>query len=191
MTSAATPPKIFRLTIGGKISRDLPIVTFPSGNQVASFVMLGDTELNETCAELLHARITQELEARKTSFDAIVGMEAKAIGLLQELARRFGQRYVVLRKSVKNYMQDPVSVAHTSITSQGEQHLVLNGPDADFIRGKNVLLVDDVVATGGTVQAARELMEVAGARVVLMASVLLKDPFPDIPDHIYLERPPM
>ena len=191
MSRAPKPLEFYPLTIGGKISRDLPIVTFPSGKRIASFVMLGDTELNEVCAELLHEAIQRELKKRDQSFDLIVGTEAKSIALLQALALRMGQkRYVVLRKSAKEYMQSPLSVRYTSITTSGEQRLVLDGPDVERIRGKNVLLVDDVVSTGGTLIAAHALVERAGGRTVLVATVLLESDDPPVPDLVYLERLP-
>jgi adenine phosphoribosyltransferase len=186
-------PQTFPITIGGKISRDLPIVTLPgTDTRIASFVMLGDTELNEVCAELLYGRVRQTLREQGKSFDLIIGTEAKSIALLQAMARLAGrERYVVLRKGVKNYMQDPLFADYTSITTAGEQRLVLDGPDAGRIRGKDLLLVDDVVSTGGTIAAARELVGRAGGRVVLSAAVLLENDEPPVPDLVYLERLPL
>ncbi len=192
MAHAPRTHDTYPLTIGGKISRDLPIVTFPSGKRIASFVMLGDTELNEVCADLLYAAIGREIRKRDLSFDLIVGTEAKSIALLQALALRAGhKRYIVLRKGSKEYMQNPLSVRYTSITTAGEQRLVLDGPDVERIRGKNVLLVDDVVSTGGTLIAAHALIERAGGRCVLVAAILLESAKPPVPDLVYLERLPL
>lgn len=182
----------YHLNIDGKIDRDLPLITLPGADaRIASFVMLGDTELNEICAELLHNRVREDLSHRGLQFDIIAGSEAKSIALLQAVANRFGQkRYVVMRKGIKNYMQEPLTVSFASITTAGEQTLVLDGLDVNRVCGKNVLLVDDVVSTGGTLIAARKLVEKAGGRVVLCASVLLENEEPPVPDLVFLERIP-
>jgi adenine phosphoribosyltransferase len=114
--------------------------------------------------------------------------------MAQVVVECFGQdRYVVLRKGVKNYMprhpREPLVEEASSITTAGAQALVLDPLDWPLLEGSRVLLVDDVVATGGTVRAACRLLERAGARVTAAATVLLKGPEPDLPRLLVLARP--
>jgi adenine/guanine phosphoribosyltransferase-like PRPP-binding protein len=128
------------------------------------------------------------------AFDTMVCAESKAVGLVQALGERLGlDRYVVLRKGVKNYMprrpRAPLVQEATSITTAGIQALVLDPNDWPLVEGRRVLLVDDVIATGGTARAACALLGRAGADVVAVAAVLLKGRAPDVPRLIHLARP--
>lgn len=166
----------YELTIAG-LRRDLPIVEVAPGVRIAAFVMLGDVELVEACARALAERLQAICGAslRGPDAPALVGPEAKVVPLLHSLAARLGHpRYVVCRKSVKGYMHHPVETDVRSITTAGTQRLVLDGPDAQWLRGRDVILVDDVVSTGGTLQALQALMGQVGARSVARVAALVE-----------------
>ncbi len=172
------------------LERELPMVTLAgTTKRVASFVMLGDVELNVKCAAMLVERFKAERLLEK--FDMLVALEAKGIALVHETARQLGHPFfVVVRKTVKKYMTKPLMVPVTSITSTGEQTLVLDGRDAERLRGHRVCLIEDVIATGGSVLAACDLIHYAGAEVTVIATVLLKGDFQD-PRLVYLQKPPL
>lgn len=183
-------PTTFRLELGPDLSRDLPIITLRGRKKkIASFVMLGDVELNKKCAAYLVDRMREQNRLEK--FDYIVTLEAKGITLAHEVAALLGyDRFVVIRKTPKKYMQRPLMVPSESITSGGDQTIVLDGPDIDRLRGKRVCLVEDVIATGGSVESACNLISAVGAEVTVIAAVLLKGEFAD-PRLIYLAAPEM
>jgi adenine phosphoribosyltransferase len=161
---------------------------------IASFNLLGQGRLNQRCGELLYERLADEGIAPEAAFDTVVCSESKAVGMVQVLVESFGlDRYVVLRKGLKNYMprspRPPLVEEVTSITTAGAQSLVLDPLDVTLVEGRRVLLVDDVVATGGTVRAACRLLERAGATVAATATVLLKGPEPEVPRLVVLARP--
>ena len=180
----------FILRLAPTLERELPIITLQGTNQrIASFVMLGDVELNERCAQLLVDKF--RADGLLERFNLLAAVEAKGIALVHETARALGHPYfVVIRKSVKRYMLNPMIVPVTSITSPGTQTLVLDERDVQRVKGRRVCLVEDVIATGGSVQAACDLVRSAGGEVTLIATVLLKGDFSD-PRLIYLQRPPM
>lgn len=180
----------FHLELGPGLSRDLPKRTLKGGgHEIASFVMLGDVELNKGCASLLVERMREKDLLRE--FDYIVTLEAKGITLAHEIAALLGHpRYVVIRKTHKRYMEKPIMVPSSSITSGGDQTIVMDGLDIQRIRGKKVLLVEDVIATGGSIDAACHLIESAGAEVSVIAAVLLKGDYSD-PRLLYLKAPEM
>lgn len=156
--------KFYDITVAG-VKRRLPIVQISDRLAVASFVMLGDCEV--VCAA------AQALKDMVPEADWLVTAEAKGIPLAHELARRLGMsRYIVARKSIKPYMEHPMDVTVNSITTQKEQHLCLDGQDAEKIRGRRVLLVDDVISTGESIEAIRTLVEKAGGNVVGKVCIL-------------------
>lgn len=176
--------RYYRLKIAG-ISRELPVLNVTKELAIAGFVMLGDNELVERCASELKEKVPRDAEI-------ILTAETKGIPLAAELARQLGQkRYVVARKSVKAYMEHPLWVKDFSITTAGEQRLCLDGPDIDRIRGHKVLLVDDVISTGGSMLALHELCEQAGGTVVGEAAALAEGDAADRKDIIYLEKLPL
>ncbi len=147
------------------MKRQLPIIPISDRLSIASFVLLGDCEL--TCAA------AKELAPLLPECDWLVTAEAKGIPLAHELCRVLGmERYIVARKSVKSYMTNVSRITVNSITTQKEQVLCLDGPDADRVRGKRVLLVDDVISTGESIRAIRELVEQTGGEVVGEVSIL-------------------
>lgn len=170
-----TGEKFYKLHICGLI-RKLPIIPLSPELYIASFVMLGDTELVNICAANLAAKISH------CEFDYLVGPEVKVVPLLHALATFLGhKRYIVLRKSVKSYMQGPISLDDEvkSITTSAKQSLVINGLDAERIRGKKTVIVDDVVSTGGTIKSTEKLLSLIGAEIVCRVAILKEGNFYD------------
>lgn len=133
---------------------------------IASFVLLGDAELTDYAAQALAQRIPAE-------FDYFVTLESKGIPLAQELSRVTDHpQFVVLRKTVKDYMVAPLTVPVTAITTSAPQRLVLDGTDADRLVAKRVVIVDDVISSGGSLASAKALLERAGATVVGQMAIL-------------------
>ncbi|WP_130863439.1 phosphoribosyltransferase family protein [Bacilliculturomica massiliensis] len=156
--------KSYPVTVAG-VKRELPVVALNESLSVASFVILGDCEL--VCAA------AKELSGMVPEADWIVTAEAKGIPLAHELARCLNmKRYIVARKSVKPYMRDPLEISVNSITTQKEQKLCLDGADAAAVCGKRVLLVDDVISTGESIEAISMLVKQAGGQVVGKVSIL-------------------
>ncbi len=171
----------------GSLVRQLPVVPVASGLSIASFVMLGDTELIETTARLLvnHPRFP------RNETDILVCPEAKAIPLTHVMACLLGINYVVVRKAVKTYMRDPLVETVTSITTTGRQKLVLDGPDAVSLENRKVCIVDAVVSTGGSLLSLEKLLEKAGCRVIAKAAVLLEEAGYAEDGLIYIEKLPV
>ena len=178
-----TGQKYYDLEICG-LKRRLPIVKVGDNLWIASFVMLGDVQLVNICAGSLAARLSA------FDFDIMMGPEAKVVPLLQVLATFMAHtRYVVCRKSLKAYMENPLWVEVESITTKGTQRLVLDGPDVELIRGRRVAIVDDVVSTGGSLKGVEELIRKAGGEVAARACVL-KEGSDYAGDLIYLGELP-
>lgn len=142
------------------LTRKLPIVSLGPKLKIASFNLLGDGELVEKVAE----KMVKEI--KKFNFNYLVGPEVKVVPLLQVLSEKIGKpRYVILRKNIMGYMVKPIS-------NKSKPTLVLNGPDAEILRGKKVVIVDDVVSTGRTIRVVEELMKIVGAEAVGAMAVL-------------------
>ena len=154
---------------------------------IASFVMLGDTELVEKCADALAERL-RKLDKK---IDILVSPEAKGIPLAHALAVRLGLDYIVVRKTVKGYMENPLTVKVKSITTAKEQTLVIDGLAVDRLNGKNVAVIDDVVSTGGSLRSLREIVSKTGCNIVAEAAVLLEEAGYEDENLIYLERLPI
>jgi len=150
----------YKLSIG-RIERDLPIVSMGPKLSVASVNLLGDTELVDELAVLVKEKI------KHLNFDYLVGPEVKVVPLLQELARLIKTpRYVVCRKRIHAYMLYPIKT--------GNRGLVISGSDAHLIKGKKVIIVDDVVSTGSTIYQVEKLMQLAGAQVVAKVALFVQ-----------------
>lgn len=154
------------------LRRRLPVINVADNLWIASFVMLGDAQLINVSAGALAPHLLS------VDFDLMLGPEAKVVPLLQALATILGKkRYIVCRKSVKAYMQNPLVLEIESITTEGSQRLVLDGIDAERIKGKKVAIVDDVVSTGGTLAGVERLVQQAGAQVACRVAVLKEGDF--------------
>ena len=178
--------EFYTLRVAG-LTRRLPKIKISDKLAIASFVMLGDTELVEKAA----CAIYEHPDFPRYTIDILVCPEAKAIPLTQVLANLLHVNYIVARKSVKSYMKDPVVESVKSITTAGEQQLVLDGCDVEKIRGRNVCIVDDVVSTGGSIKALEGLLLKTGCRVVAKTAVLLEEAGYAGGDLVYLEKLPI
>jgi adenine phosphoribosyltransferase len=148
------------------LKRELRLFEIKPGLRIAILNILGDTELVQACARELGAKLNG------TKFDVLVTAEAKSIPLAYALAVEMNKPYIVLRKTYKPYMGDALKAETLSITTGQPQILVLDGKDREFMKGKKVLLVDDVISTGSTLQGMKMLMEKADAKVVGEAAIL-------------------
>jgi len=172
-----------RMNIAG-IERDLPICKVTDDLYIAGFVIFGDQELTVACAK--------ELLAKAPAYDYIITAEAKGIPLAHEMARQTGaKKYFLARKVPKLYMTGVFEVAVKSITTAKEQKLYLDIADAELMKGKRILLVDDVISTGESLHALEALVEKAGGEIVGRMAVLAEGEAQDRADLIYLEKLPV
>ena len=166
------------------LERDLPICPVNDSLSIAGFVIFGDPELTVACA--------RELLARAPEYDYILTAEAKGIPLAHEMARQAGDaRYILARKAPKLYMKDMFEVSVRSITTAREQKLYLDGADAELMKGKRILLVDDVISTGESLAALEALAEKAGGIICGRLAILAEGDAQDREDLIYLEKLPL
>ena len=176
--------RFYKLHVAG-CTRSLPILNVTDSLAIAGFIMLGDPDLTLACAKALAKKVP-------ANTDIILTAETKGIPLAADLARELGmKRYVVARKSVKAYMENAIWVEDISITTKGVQNLCLDGVDVDRIKGKNVLLLDDVISTGGSMKALAELTEKAGGTVIGEACVLAEGDAAKRNDILFLEPLPL
>ena len=176
--------RFYELEVAG-CKRKLTVINLNDTLAIAGFIMLGDTELTEKCAAALAQRVPKETEIIMTA-------EAKGIPVAASLARILGHKYyTVARKSVKAYMKNPLWVEDESITTAGKQILCLMDADIERLRGRRVLLVDDVVSTGGSMLALKKLAEKAGAKVIGEAAVLAEGDAAQREELIYLAPLPL
>ena len=174
--------KTYTLNVAG-LTRELPIIKLSYDLSIASFVILGDTEIVRKTAPIIAKKLPE--------VDFIVTAEAKGIPLAYEISRVLNlNEYVVARKSVKAYMEEPIEVEVNSITTTNSQKLYLNNQDASKIKGKRVALIDDVISTGQSLKALERLVEKAGANVVAKAAILAEGDAKDRKDIIFLEALP-
>lgn len=172
----------YKMTIAG-LERELPICPLNDKLDIAAFVMFSDVELT--------VAVANQLLAKSPYFDVILTAESKGIPLAYEMARESGKPYVVARKSVKLYMTDPIAVTVKSITTAAEQTLYLSQEKAEMLKGKNVLIVDDVISTGESLIALEKLANVAGSEIAGKAAVLAEGDAADRKDIIFLEKLPL
>ena len=173
----------YHMRVAG-LERDLPICPVTDSLYIAGFVIFGDPELTEACA--------RDLLAKAPAYDYIITAEAKGIPLAHEMARQAGdKKYILARKGPKLYMRDIFSVSVKSITTAKEQHLYLDGADAALMKGKRILVVDDVISTGESLSALEALVEKAGGEICGRMAILAEGDAQDRPDIIYLEKLPL
>ena len=149
------------------LDRELPLCRITDELYIGAFICFGDAELTVACAREMLKLV------EPGSYDYLFTAEAKSIPLIHEMARQSGaKKYFIARKGPKAYMPDPIHVEDQSITTAGLQKLYLGRDDAELIRGKRILLMDDVISTGGSLRAMEELVNMAGGTVVGRVAVL-------------------
>ena len=172
----------YKMTIAG-LERELELFPVNDKLNIAAFIMFNDVEVTEASAKAL-LEICPE-------HDVVVSAEAKGIPLCYEMARQGCRNYVIARKGVKVYMGAPLEVSVKSITTADEQKLYLSENDVNFLEGKKVLIVDDVISTGKSLEALESLIAQTGAEVVGKAAVLAEGDAKDRDDIIFLEELPL
>ena len=174
--------KTYTLNVAG-LTRELTICKVNDHMDIAAFIMLGDAELTVAAAA--------ELLKKCPEFDILLTAEAKGIPLAHEMSRQSGKPYVCARKGIKLYMKEPVVVEDQSITTAGVQKLFLGRDDADIIRGKRILIMDDVISTGESLKSLEALVEKAGGEVCGRMAILAEGDAQERKDLIYLEKLPL
>lgn len=174
----------YPMTIAG-IKRELPLCKVADDFYIGAFIMFGDAEITVACAKELLARAPKE-------YDYLLTAEAKSIPLIHEMARQSGRKRIfVARKGMKVYLTDPIHVQVRSITTQHDQDLYLSGEEAAKMKGKKILIVDDVISTGESLHALEELVHQAGGEVAGRMAVLAEGDAQKREDIVYLEKLPV
>lgn len=174
---------VYRMKVAG-VERDLPLCPISDTLNIGAFVLFGDVELTEKCAAALAERAPEH--------DVMITAESKGIPLIHAMARILGEnRYVLARKSVKLYMKNVLKCVTRSITTDAEQVLYLDGDDAEYMKGKRVLIVDDVISTGGSLLSLENLVEQAGGTIVGKMTILAEGEAAGRKDIDYLEVLPL
>ena len=172
-----------KMTIAG-LERALPLCPISDELMIGAFVIFGDPELTTACAE--------EMLSKAPEYDYMISAEAKGIPLVHEMARLAGnQKYFLARKAPKLYMTGVFETTVRSITTAKEQKLYLDTADAELMRGKRILVVDDVISTGESLLAIERLVEEAGGTVVGRMTILAEGDAQNREDLIYLEKLPL
>ena len=172
----------YEMQIAG-LTRKLPICKLTQDLCIAGFVIFGDPDLTVAAAG--------ELVKRMPEHDYMITAEAKGIPLIHEMARQAGKPYIVARKGAKLYMQDVVKVQVNSITTDHMQTLCLGRDEREQLYGKRVLIVDDVISTGESLNALMKLAEKAGCEVIAKAAVLAEGDAAYRNDIIFLQELPI
>ena len=175
--------KYYKMNIAG-LDRYLPICPLNEKLMIAGFVIFGDPELTTACS--------QALLEKAPEYDYLISAEAKGIPLVHEMARLAGnQKYFLARKAPKLYMTGVMEVTVRSITTAKEQKLYLDTADACLMKGKRVLIVDDVISTGESLRALEQLVKEAGAEICGRMAILAEGDAQERNDLIYLEKLPL
>jgi adenine phosphoribosyltransferase len=174
----------YRVEIEGVV-RELPLFEVAPGLKIAVLNILGDTELVQACAEAL----TRELD--QYGYDLLVTAEAKSIPLVQAMAMASKKRYIVLRKNYKPYMGETLKVETLSITTGKPQTLFMDEKDRSLVNEKKVVLVDDVISTGSTLEGMRSLVQQANGVVVAEAAVFTEGDQDEWDDIVALGHLPL
>lgn len=173
----------YKMNIAG-VDRALPLCPISDTLMIGAFVIFGDPELTTACAKALFDRAPE--------YDYLISAEAKGIPLVHEMARIAGnQKYFLARKAPKLYMTGVFEAAVRSITTAKEQKLYLDTADAALMKGKRILIVDDVISTGESLAAIEHLVELAGGEIVGKMTILAEGDAQDRTDITYLEKLPL
>ena len=173
----------YRLKVAG-LERDLPLCALNESLYIAGFVIFGDVELTQACA--------RELLKKAPEHDVLITAESKGIPLVYEMARQSGvNRYLLCRKAPKLYMKDVHTVEVKSITTANRQILCIDGDDAAYMKGKRVLVVDDVISTGESLHAIEQLVTSVGGIIAGRMAILAEGDAMHRDDLIYLEQLPL
>ncbi|MDL2287837.1 adenine phosphoribosyltransferase [Oscillospiraceae bacterium OttesenSCG-928-F05] len=173
----------YPMTIAG-VSRRLPLCPVGDDLFIGAFVIFGDVELTRACAAAL-------LE-KAPAHDIIITAESKGIPLVYEMARQSGENaYIVARKAEKLYMKNVFSTTVKSITTSQVQTLFIDGEDMERMRGKRVLLIDDVISTGESLKALEKLVTEAGGEIAAKMAILAEGKAAGRSDIIFLEKLPL
>jgi len=173
----------YRLHVAG-LERELPICPLNEHVSIAGFVIFGDVELTKACATELCKKIPEH--------DYMITAEAKGIPLVYEMANILQEKkHFIARKGLKLYMKDPISVSVRSITTDRVQTLYLDKTDADMMKNKRIVIVDDVISTGESLSALEKLVEDAGGTIVGRMAILAEGDAVKRDDIIYLEELPL
>lgn len=173
----------YTMNIAG-LKRDLPLCRVNDDLYIGAFVIFGDVELTVACA--------RDLLKVAPEHDILITAESKGIPLVYEMARQHGEnRYLIARKAAKLYMRNVFSTDVTSITTANRQMLCIDGDDAEYMRGKRVLIVDDVISTGESLHALEALVNQAGGEIVGRMAILAEGDAQERTDLIYLEKLPV
>lgn len=174
---------VYKMNVAG-LERDLPLCPINENLYIGAFILFGDVELTEKSAEALYAKAPEH--------DVMLTAESKGIPLIHAMCRLSGRnRYVLARKSIKLYMKDVVVCETKSITTSAAQTLYIDGADAEYMKGKRVLIVDDVISTGGSLLSLENLVEQAGGTVVGKMAVLAEGDAIGREDITYLAPLPL
>jgi adenine phosphoribosyltransferase len=175
--------EFFPIKIAG-LERNLTICPINENISIAAFVLFGDVEMTVAAARDL-LKIAPE-------HDIIITAEAKGIPLVHEMAKQNGEStYIVARKLAKLYMKDVFTVELHSITTAKQQTLCIDSSEAALMKGKNVLIVDDVISTGESLRAVEKLVKKAGGNIVGKMAVLAEGDARLRDDILYLEYLPL
>ena len=173
----------YPMTIAG-LERKLPLCPLSDTLYIGAFVIFGDPELTTACAEALLKKAPE--------YDYIITAEAKGIPLAHEMARLAGnQKYLLARKARKLYMPNVFEATVRSITTDRVQHLYLDAAEAELMKGKRILIVDDVISTGESLHALEVLVEQAGGIICGRMAILAEGDAQNREDLIYLEKLPL
>lgn len=173
----------YKMTIAG-LERELPLCPINDDVYIGAFVIFGDPELTTAAAS--------ELLKKAPDYDYIITAESKGIPIAHEMARLAGnQKYFLARKAPKLYMDGVFEVTVRSITTSGEQKLYIDGADAKLMKGKRILIVDDVISTGESLRALETLVTQAGAVIAGKMCILAEGDAKDRADIEYLEPLPL
>lgn len=175
--------EFYTIDVAG-VKRDLPLCRLTDDLYIGAFVIFGDVEMTEVSARAL-------LE-KAPDFDIMVTAESKGIPLAHEMARQSGKNtYILARKAPKLYMKNVIKTEVKSITTAKVQTLYIDQTDVDRMRGKRVLIVDDVISTGESLHALEALVEQSGGEIVGRMAILAEGDAIDRPDITYVQKLPL